>query len=118
MQRNCYSILSFDLIDFKYLDSTTYNDLEGEILKRGAITTFEDFIKIRKSERSTNNRVPEPVTYKYRKNYDILWGGTKIVFNEKVKTALEATGIICATNGLEFAEFTEYQIEMLGEDSL
>jgi hypothetical protein len=60
----------------------------------------------------------DSTVYKYRKNYDILWGGTKIVFNEKVKLALEATGIICSTNGLEFAEFTEYEIEMLGEDSL
>jgi hypothetical protein len=53
--------------------------------------------------------------YIYRKNYDILWGGTHIVFNEKVKVSLQATNIITADNGLEFAEFTDYEIEMLGK---
>ena len=43
----------------------------------------------------------------------IFCTGTKIVFNEKVKVALEQTGLITEANGLEFVEFTEYKIEML-----
>lgn len=53
--------------------------------------------------------------YHYPKNYDILWGGRNIIFNEYVKQALEEINLIVKENKLEIVEFTNYEIQMLGE---
>jgi hypothetical protein len=86
----------------------------------GPINNYDEYLKILSQtfeDTDYKDYIDSP-KYIYRKNYDILWGGTHIVFNEKVKAALEATNIITADNGLEFAEFTDYEIEMLGEMAL
>lgn len=107
--------LAFELIDFQLNDYDTFTFKSRKYLGVGAIKTYEDYRQVRKTKIQANNSYPEPSVYKYQKNYDILWGGVHIVFNEKVKKALEATSIITPENGLQFAEFTDYEIEMLGE---
>jgi len=107
--------LAYDLIEFYFEDYNTDVLIEGVFLEKGSINTYEEYRAIRKKEIETNSRRPLPKSYIYRKNYDILWGGIYIIFNEKVKAALESTGIITPENGLKFEEFTEYKIEMLGE---
>ncbi len=107
--------LAFELIDFQLNDYDTFTFKSRKYLGVGAIKTYEDYRQVRKTEIQANNSYPEPSVYKYQKNYDILCGGVHIVFNEKVKKALEATNIITTENGLEFVEFTDYEIEMLGE---
>ncbi len=86
----------------------------------GTIRTTKEYYDLNRevyleSKKTDITKYIHPSTYAYQKNYDILWAGIHIVFNEKVKEALEATHIITAENGLEFVEFTDYEIEMLGE---
>jgi len=111
------SELAFDLIEFQLNDYDTFTFKDGNYLNKGTINTYQEYKQVRKAQIQANNRYPEPSVYIYRKDYDILWAGTHIVFNEKVKSALDATGIITLENGLEFAEFTDYQIQMIGEQA-
>lgn len=109
--------LAFDLIDFQLNDYDSFTYKDGGYLSKGTITSYDHYRQIRKIQIQSHNLYPEPITYIYQNNYDILWGGIDIIFNEKVKQALESTNIITAENGLEFVEFTSYQIEMLGENN-
>lgn len=107
--------LAFEKIDFKLMDYDTFKPVDNAIyIKKGEITNYQQYKEARKKEVEKKNCFIKPIVYSYAKNYDILWGGINIVFNERVKEALEATNIITAENGLEFVEFTDYEIEMLG----
>jgi hypothetical protein len=104
-----YPSISFDLVDF---------DTQGKVdfIQKGTIKSYDEYVAYTEGEYNKRKCALDIKDFIYRKNYDILWGGTQVVFNERVKSALEATGIITPENGLEFAEFTEYQIQMLGEE--
>ena len=117
-----YSVLQ--LLDTK-LEELAFNRMEWFIEGRQDIVrkvekeilSYNEYIEISKGVYfESKTHIDSPI-YKYKKNYDILWGGIHIVFNEKVKAALEQTNIISPKNGLEFAEFTDYEIEMLGEEN-
>lgn len=111
--------LVFDQMEFNVVN---FRDRKSVLRPFDAkINSMEEFNRLGKEIylKTKRNDIIEDIdspVYVYRKNYDILWGGTQIVFNEKVKAALEATHIITPQNGLEFVEFTEYKIEMLGEN--
>jgi hypothetical protein len=111
--------LAFDQMEFNVVN---FRDRKSVLRPfDGKINSMEEFNRLGKEIylKTKRNDIIEDIdspVYVYRKNYDILWGGTQIVFNEKVKAALEATQIITPQNGLEFVEFTEYKIEMLGEN--
>jgi len=105
-----YPSISFDLVNFDTQEKVDF-------IHNGTIKSYDEYVAYTEGEYEKRKCVLDIKDFIYRKNYDILWGGTQIVFNEKVKLALEATGIITAENGLEFAEFTDYQIQMLGDQA-
>jgi len=108
-----FSKMRFNVVDFR----NRKNVLKPFDAKINSMEEYNRFGKevYLQSKKSAIIEDIDSSVYIYRENYDILWGGTHIVFNEKVKAALEATNIITSENGLEFAEFTDYRIEMLGE---
>lgn len=104
-------------LDFR---CTTFKTSEGKDL--GAFRNFEEYHEVKhrlireyREEYDLYGGIIKADTYYYNKNYDILWAGNQIVFNEKVKEAIEETQLIIEDNELVFQEFTEYKIEMLGE---
>ena len=110
--------LAFEEMDFNIVDFRNRKSILRSFDTK--ISTFEEFNDIGREIylATKKNEIIEDIDspkYTYHKSYDILWAGTKVVFNDKVKTALEATNIITPENGLQFAEFTDYEIEMLGE---
>lgn len=112
--------LAFDQMEWNIVEFRNRKNILGTLDK--PIKSFQEYIEISKntyleSESTNVIKTIEAPVYFYKKIYDILWGGIHIIFNEKVKAALESTGIVTPENGLEFAEFTEYKIEMLGDEA-
>lgn len=86
--------LAFDQMEFNVVN---FRDRKSVLRPFDAkINSMEEFNRLGKEIylKTKRNDIIEDIdspVYVYRKNYDILWGGTQIVFNEKVKAALEAT---------------------------
>jgi hypothetical protein len=109
------SSLDFPEIEFDLL--TDPDTVVGQ-LPKGQIEDLNSFKALTELEISVNDTYPRPREFIYKSdcNYDCAWGIGQLVFNEKVKQAIEAAGF-GPHNGLGFKEFTDYQIIMPGEQT-
>lgn len=104
-----YDKLMYEEITFKAeLESPT--DSMVRIFEKGYIRSKEHWFEVRHklSEKYKDYSVTmKPERFLYKEKYDILWGSMgPIIFNEKVKTALENENLI----GVEIKDWNQYPI--------